>query len=202
MDCGIDYQRRYPDASVMKYAARAVSSRCHEDARELVAQYLLQLANWQPAIMPIIASLVETGNVKLEQLALDTVLAEQIQTRRSDSICWLIYIYRLLGLDVPSHATAEIVGTGDVMAMAALYATGQRKQDIVSYVLQMADGDVYAMDSNWLLLHEVALDNTNKLPDHLTAYREAAGLEYLAEKGVSFLHRPSIVRESEDEVPF
>lgn len=187
LDTAVHLQRQHPEGSVVKYAARATSSRMSKRATPLFCNYLLQLAFHYPIVLPILCDVAKRRDVDLDDDALATVLDRQILYRRSDMMCWTIYLMALTETPIPENTAEAIVDAGDCMAIAALLARDEHVDKIIHFVKSIDHQQPYEMDKYWLLIHELALQWEWDIPVNMQNYLNRSGLQMLVDESVSFI---------------
>lgn len=187
LDFAVDLQRRYPDGSVLKYATRVIErKKKDEECRRIVAKYLLQLAYHAPAVLPSLCNIDDIKDCGLDRDMLDKVLERQITYRRSDTLCWMLYLYEILGEALDDEQADKIVQTDDCLAMASLIVKDEHINVVVDYVKALDHTEPYGLDRYWLLIHELIL-RSNLRKAQLKQYAEDTGLKLLIDNDVSFL---------------
>jgi hypothetical protein len=195
MDAAMGLQGRFPAGSVIKYAARSLSTKLSGDSVGIFVKYMLQIAGDAPIVLPILADVVRRIRHVVPMSYLDAILERQLLFRRSDSTCWMLYMYGLCGATVSEPLATKIIDSRDCMAMAALLAIKQHEAKVTDFVKSLSTAIPYDVDQYWLLVHELQ----TAVPDAwCSTYAEASGLKLLADEGVSFL-RPAAMDEAADD---
>lgn len=186
LDAAVHLQSCHREGSVIKYAARAVSSKLTEEAAPLYCRYLLQLAFHYPAVLPILCEVVKEHWVTLSPSDVEVILMQHSTYRRSDMVCWSLYLMSLIGGQVSDKAANQIIEARDCMAMTSLLAMEQHVDLLADHAKTFVDEHYYELDANWLLIHELEL--RNDLPDVVPkSYLENTGLSFLVEQNITFL---------------
>ena len=186
LDLAVDLQKRYPEGSVLKYAARAFANpeerEFDKNSADFFLKYLIALAVHRPSVLPILCQVAKENDVGSD-LDIAPVLKQSIKFQRSDAMCWSLYYMGICGQKVGKDLAERIIETGDCMSMAMLIALGQHKEKVVDFLNTKIDPDAYYhCDRYWLLLHELASDCPR-----FKKYRGDSGLKFLMEKKVHFI---------------
>lgn len=197
MDAAIGLQRRFPAGSVIKYAARSLSTTLSGDSVGIFVKYMLNLAGDAPIVLPVLADVMRRHKHDVFTSQLDAILERQLLSRRSDSACWVLYMYGLLGKVISDPLARRIIDSKDCLGMAALLAVKQHEGMVTDFVKSLSPAIPYDIDQYWLLVHELQA----AIPDGwCRSYAERSGLKLLADEGVSFL-RPAALDQT-NEVQF
>lgn len=185
IDMAVVLQRHNEDGSVIKYAMRTLANKINEQSAQLYCQYALQLAFHYPVVLPILCKVVKQYNVELDTEQLGLLLLRQVVHRRSDMICWTLYLMALCDAKVAKEAAQSIIELQDCMAMSALAVINQHGHLVKEYVKSLDCQTPYEMDKHWLLIYELIL-RKEKIGSHFESYIKASGLSCLVEESVSF----------------
>ena len=131
--------------------------------------------------------------VSCKEEAIRQILSEHLKYRRSDGVCWTIYLAYLAGKNVGSKCIRRIVASGDCMAMACLLGLGKGRAAITRFLetLIASNPTDYELDRYWLLILEIsAIDSA--IRQTFNAYLKDTRLTILMDHNVSFLRKPSI----------
>ena len=186
LDFAVDLQKRYPEGSVLKYAARAFTNpkerEFDKNSADFFLKYLIALAVHRPSVLPILCQIAREKDVGSD-LDIAPVLKQSLKFQRSDAICWSLYFMGIGGQKVSEDIAERIIETGDCMSMAMLIALGQHKEKVVDFLnAEIAPDAYYHCDRYWILLHELV----SELPQ-FKRYRGDSGLKFLMEKKVHFI---------------
>ena len=186
LDLAVDLQKRYPEGSVLKYAARAFANpkkrKFGKNSADFFLKYLIALAVHRPSVLPILCQVAKQNGVGSD-LDIAPVLKQSIKFQRSDAICWSLYYIGICGQRVNDDLATEIIETEDCMSMAMLIALGQHKEKVVDFLNTKIGPDAYYhCDRYWLLLYELASDCPR-----FKRYRGDSGLKFLIENKVNFI---------------
>ena len=186
LDLAVDLQKRYPEGSVLKYAARAFTNpkerKFDKNSADFFLKYLIALAVHRPSVLPILCQVAKQNGVGSD-LDISPVLKQSIKFQRSDAICWSLYFMGIWGQKIDNHFAKKIIETGDCMSMAMLIALKQHKEKVVDFLnTEIRHDSYYHCDRYWILLHELASDCPQ-----FKKYRGDSGLKFLMEKKVHFV---------------
>ncbi|MCA3004034.1 MAG: hypothetical protein LW650_15120 [Planctomycetaceae bacterium] len=196
MDAALGLQKRFPAGSVVKYAARSLSTKLTKDSVSIFVKYMLHIAADAPIVLPILADVVRRLNHSVSTPSLDAILARQVLFRRSDSACWTLYIYGLCGVAVSDTLADSIIASRDCMAMAALLAIKQHESKVTAFVKRIDKAVPYDIDQYWLLVHELQAS----VPEAgYSTYAEQSGLKLLNDEGVSFLRAATMDADADED---
>ncbi|MCH8537633.1 MAG: RNA-directed DNA polymerase [Alkalimonas sp.] len=195
LDFAVQLSEKYPNSSVLKYAATAIDNAGHflfETVNPI--NYLLSIAFHRVEVLPLLSKQLEnaymrsggkfydlTGvNEKLIQ-----ILQENIKHQRSDGMAWSLY--HLGRFDVPIDLiTAEsVIATADPLAICSLYwGFKQYQPQVIAYCQSIDTKDVYELDKNWLLLYQVFLDGgiTNPYQDKVFEILQKHQVSFMLDK--------------------
>lgn len=184
MDAAMGLQKRFPAGSVVKYAARSLSTKLNDKSVGIFVKYMLHVAADAPIVLPILADVVRRLRHVVHTPSLDAILERQVLFRRSDSACWTLYLYGLCDAAVCDPLADKIIDSKDCMAMASLLAIKQHEGKVTDFVKGLATAIPYDVDQYWLLVHELQALVSDPW---CSTYAEQSGLKLLADDGVSFL---------------
>ena len=153
---------KYPEGSVLKYAANAlVSSRLSTSAKEATLDYLLVLAVANPVLLPLLEALFDSTlvkeNVRYPERIIE-ILRDGAFRHRSDAMAWTLYYCRKYNLNIPLKVAQAVIQTQDCIALLSLYLTGQHLAVITAWTATLDKTDSYALDRQWLLLYQMHLN--------------------------------------------
>lgn len=186
LDLAVDLQKRYPEGSVLKYAARTLANskkfdEDRENSAEFFLKYLIALAVHRPSVLPILCQVAKQNGVG-SNLDITPVLKQSIKFQRSDAICWSLYFMGIMGQKVSADLVDEIVKTEDCMSMAMLIALKQHMEKVVDFLNTIQPDSYHHCDRYWILLRELEADCPQ-----FKRYRGDSGLKFLIEKKVHFI---------------
>ena len=186
LDSAVDLQKRYPEGSVLKYAARTLANskkkEFDKNSASFFLEYLIAIAVHTPSVLPILCQVAKEHNVG-SKLTIEPVLKQSVKFRRSDAICWCLYFMGICDLAVSDKLATAIIETEDCMSMGMLIALNQRREKVIDFLdnkINACSG--YDCDKYWILIHELAPDCRK-----FNRYRGESGLKFLREKNVHFI---------------
>lgn len=162
----------HPDGSVLRYAVHALQNRqLTEKSGEYVLRTLLALSLHHPHLVGSIAPYLKFG-VHNGQFAypaeLEALLASAVEARRSDAICWALYLFYKIGGIVSGELAQKVMKTYDACALVILYQIGDpvTRRGITNYAKkQILKRDHSAHEKNWILLHYLLNQKKLKVAD-------------------------------------
>ncbi len=184
LDLAVDLQKRYPEGSALKYAARALanSKKFDKNSADFFLKYLIAVAVHRPTVLPIICEVAKKNDVGSD-LDISPVLKQSIKFQRSDAICWSLYFMGICGQKVSDKLAKKIAETGDCMSMGMLIALKQHKEKVVKFLnTAIAPDSYHHCDRYWILLRELETDCPQ-----FKRYRGDSGLKFLIEKKSHFI---------------
>ena len=183
LDSSIDLQKRYPNGSVLKYAARALanSMKFDENSADFFLRYLITIAVHIHSVLPILCQLAKQYKVGSD-LKIDPVLEQALKYQRSDVICWSLYFIGICGQEISDKLAKSIIATNDCMSIAMLISLKQHQEKVIAFLNDIKIKSNYNLDQYWILLHELAPSGKE-----FKNYLEKSGLNFLREKNVGFI---------------
>lgn len=161
MDYSIQLASKHPEGSVLKYALRCVSEKAGgDDAKRQALRYGVTLAFHQPALLPLLDSLVNWDDPdELDELS-DAVLqigAESGKFHRSDAMSWSLYYLAKAHTDLPKELVDAVFRTRDCVALTILLLFDDKaiQRDLQAFARLLDPGDLYELDQYWLFLYEM-----------------------------------------------
>lgn len=158
---------KYPEGSVLKYAANALlMGTLDEKAKFAALDYLLLLALPTPVLLPLLESLFDDttmlGLVPFPSRIL-AILADGASRNRSDAMAWTLYYAHKYDVAIPDNLADLVLRTKDCMGALMLYVTGQHTSKVVSWAKGLGKTDPYLLDRYWILFYQLYKDG------HITA---------------------------------
>lgn len=154
---------RFPEGSVLKYAANALIS-CPLDhyAKQATLDYLLVLAVQHPVLLPLLeplfdATLLISGQVRFADRIL-AILKDCATRKRSDGMAWSLYYLAKYKVEITSVLAEVVLNSKDCIAILMLHTTYQHTEKIVAWVYALDKSDAYELDRYWLLLYQLYLE--------------------------------------------
>ena len=187
LSLSVDISRKHPEASAIKYALKSLSpSTLDEEACKAVLIYGLNLAVYQPVLLPAIARLMddERSDVASQGDILRQVLAANLSARHADGVSWLIYAFLKHKIGIGQELAAKVIDSGGCIPILLLYGLEDQavRDSVVGFVTRINSGDPYERDRYWMLLYQLFLDNQVK-----PHQQDADVFEVMRGHGVSFV---------------
>ncbi len=114
---------------------------------------------------------------------IEAVLNECIELRRSDSMCWALYLLGRVQHEISEDIAKNLIDTDDALAILTLYWAGNsRKQLVIDYANTLDQSDSHQLDKYWILLYQLFFDDQIVNP-----YPSEKCFEVLRENQVSFM---------------
>jgi len=212
LDYAVHIHDLQPDGSILKYAVKAIIKKANTSARLSVAMYALNLSYKNPILIPLLDQLfLGLNGLSGFNLSkkLESILKENISNRRSDGICWSIFLLKKFCSHKLSNEIADsIIKTNDCLSIITLYASGGHDSKVISFASTVSNKEIFDIDEQWLLMYQLFLDKKIKNPykqerlyANLTTSkesksdamnREAQCFNTLKKEGVSFINRDSM----------
>ncbi|NIY92585.1 antiviral reverse transcriptase Drt4 [Vibrio diazotrophicus] len=188
--------KQTPDGSVLKYAIQLIINFLDENSYTTVYRSVLNLSWHYPILIPYLDQLLEFANTSDEelQLHLNKLIVENCRYRRSDGICWPLYIMKKRDVFLEQETIGAIIESEDCVGLTILSSMIQIKQPIVEFAQGLIDtNDDYTKDAYWLLLYQLYRtgDIGNAYPNKM--------FDVLLEYDVNFLPEDGMLTEAELE---
>lgn len=193
LDIAVCLSRKHPNSSVLKYAANTINKlKIEYPKNKYCLNYLLGLSFHHSDLLPKLRFLIE--GLRLEALGkvinsgevyekIIDVLKECIELRRSDGICWALYLLGLVKYEISKNVAINLIDTNDALSILTLYWMGESHRNLViDYVNNLDKDDLYEMDKHWILLYQLFFDDRIKNP-----YPGEKCFQVLKENKVSFM---------------
>jgi hypothetical protein len=166
LDLALDLSKKHPNESILKYAAKVITSKEIEQLGYLdVLDYLLTLTFRNPELLPVIHKLIDNSCLNLGGHQIDwhqtipklaRVLAENIRLKQSDGMCWCLYYLRRLNVEITEEIANKIIETNDALAILTLFWTGQHTEVVTKFCNALITrNDLYEKDCYWVLLYQL-----------------------------------------------
>lgn len=193
LDVAVCLADKNPDYSVLKYAATVVSGLKISYAKnEACLDYLLSLAFHHSDLLPKLTGLIDIQLVEAFGHIVDfggicpkieAILNECIELRRSDGMCWALYLLGRVRHELPDVMAKKLIDTDDALSILTLYWTSDtHKQLVIDYANTLDQGDSHLLDRYWILLYQLFIDEKIVNP-----YPSERCFKVLRENGVSFM---------------
>ncbi len=177
--------KQTPDGSVLKYAIQLIVNFLDENAPSTVYFSVLNLSWHYPILIPYLDLLINKSNIDKSKIGeqMDELIIENCSHRRSDGICWPLHILKKLQI-TPSDKTIDaILKCEDCVALTILSSMLIGNQKIINFAKEIIKtGDIYYIDTYWLLLYQLFRDGYVK-----NAYGNVRVFEILKDNDVNFI---------------
>ena len=157
--------KQTPDGSVLKYAIQLIVNYLDEQAPVTVYRCVLNLSWHYPILIPYIDGLIEKSNIKRGDIDnhLNALIIENCKHRRSDGICWPLYIMKKLEIAPAEKTIDAIITSEDCVSLTILNSMLIGNKQIVDFANKVIKtGDNYYIDTYWLLLYQLFRDGDIK----------------------------------------
>lgn len=191
LDYAVTMQSRYPQGSVLKYAARTLSGRIDQANADIYVRYLLQVAYHYPVVLPVICETLQKWIFSIDRNYLREVVRRHLDFRRSDAVSWGLYLMHLAGVRVTKSLARAVVKSADCVAMATLLALGQHSDLVKGFVHGLNGAHHYDLDKYWLLIYELTRAGVFNQGD-FGGYVPNTGLDILISHDVRFIHKVTL----------
>lgn len=159
LDYALALSKKYPDASVLKYAVKSTLQGIKEESKAPILTYILNLSRHHPLLLSCVQTLVFDKDVRDRMDLtpyLNLVLEENAERNRSDGMCWALFYLNSLSLPVRIDVAEKIIRSQDYMAILLLYHSQGHRYQVLSFL----DNNSYAamphkLDKLWLLRYEL-----------------------------------------------
>ncbi|MDC5806385.1 RNA-directed DNA polymerase [Vibrio europaeus] len=188
--------KKTPDGSVLKYAIQLIINFLDSNYHTAVYRSVLNLSWHFPILIPYLEMLLEHANLHNDELTehLNKLVLENCNYRRSDGICWPLYIMKKKGILVQEDTIKAVVESEDCVGLTILSSMLLIKDPIVEFAQKIIDSnDNYTKDSYWLLLYQLFRSR-----DVVNAYQNRM-FEILLENDVNFLPEDGVETDAEKE---
>lgn len=159
---------KHPEGSVLRYAIHALKDRDFDSiSGGYVLRTLLALSLHHTHLASAIPDYLKFGYDNgqfLHAEELFAVLSAAVDARRSDAMCWALYMIKNAGIIVPAKLAGRALKTYDPCTLILLYESGdaQTRRSITNFAKKaILPRDHTVHERNWLLLHYLL--NTKRL---------------------------------------
>lgn len=156
----VSIAQKYPEGSVLRYAIHALLNRSlNKRSGEYVLRTVLALSLHHPHLISALSGFLHFGynnGIFSYQSELCSLLDSAVETRRSDAMCWALYLICMIGDKAPASLAERVLKTFDPCAITVLYEAGDSitRRMITRYVKKrILDRDRSAIERNWILVH-------------------------------------------------
>ncbi|WP_318510090.1 antiviral reverse transcriptase Drt4 [Photobacterium leiognathi] len=191
----LNVNKQTPDGSVLKYAIQLIINFLDESAYTSVYRSILNLSWHYPILIPYLDTLLEHANIPEEEIKehLNKLIIENSQYRRSDGICWPLYILSKRAIAVDTEIINAVIKSEDCVGITILNSMIPVKDTVIEFAQTVIDSnDYYTKDSYWLLLYQLYKENAiadaysdgvfDVLRQHNVDFLPADDAETIAEK--------------------
>jgi hypothetical protein len=167
MEYVLKLQKKHPEESVLKYAARVLARFIRDnnendgiiEIEKIIIKYFLNLAFEYPVIIPILVEVIKNSKVKVDEKGIFLLLQEHIRYRRSDAICWIVFLLGLKEISIPDSIAKKILDSEDCMSMGALISINQHVDKVEDFVkIRCKNGYKYDCDKYWILIYHLGYE--------------------------------------------
>ncbi len=158
-----------PDGSVLRYAIHSLTGRKFDKGTgEYILRILLSLGLNHPHVASSIEPFLDYGYDNAGNFKYTTELVSLVESsalaRRSDAICWSLWMVRQTGSALPLGVETLVLKTYDTFGLVALYqvASSQTRRSITLFVKKRVLSRPHSVvERNWFLVHYLL--NTGRL---------------------------------------
>ncbi len=179
---------KYPDGSVLKYAATTLINRPLDgQAIQAVLDFLLVLAVRSPVLLPCMEKLLEATAIFPGAIPFQSrffkIIEDSAERCWSDGMAWGLYYLAKYKVVFPERIAEGVLLSKDCIAILMLYISKQHTAKILEWVSTLDRSDDYELDRYWLLLYQLFRDghvNSNmcSIPDAFEAMK-ASGVNFV-----------------------
>jgi len=189
LDFAVRLNSKASDGSVLKFAVKSIIYQLHEDAVQVILDYILNLARHYPLLIPTIDQLLlstskDPANYKTQ---LNSILHENALNRRSDGMAWAIYYLNRFNLEIGDESIKEVMLSKDCVAITCLYLSGKLDHVVIPFVEKLDTTDLFELDQYWLIRYQLYFDDKIK-----EVYQDKEIFDILKVAGVSFVPDPNV----------
>ena len=169
LDFAVQLSEKYPDSSVLKYAATAIDNAGHflfETVNPV--NYLLSIAFHRVEVLPLLSKQLENAYMRAGEHYHDVtgvnekliqILRENVKYQRSDGMAWALYHLGRFNVALEAQLAETVIATADPLAICSLYwGYEQFRPQVIAYCQNLDSRDLYELDKHWLLLYQVFLN--------------------------------------------
>jgi len=155
LELALHLNKKDPDGSVLKFAAKSVMHRLDSDAKEPFTHYLLNLSFTYPHLLPLLDSILSDSEVNAEKYTrhLNDILLENYHLGRSDGMCWPLYYIHKHKLKLENKNAEAIVKSQDCTALLLLEHFESYHGASIPLIDSLEEG--YDQHRYWLLTYQL-----------------------------------------------
>lgn len=192
LDFAVSLAERFPEGSVLKYAASVVASRRMDFCGDAeILNYLISLAFHNPVILPVLGKLIDGSYLAFAGAEFDLygtseklqkISRECARLGRSDGVCWSLYYLGHVSSAIAADTAESVIQSEDALSILTLYwASEEHHEAVVDFCDDLDKTDLYLLDRYWILLYQLFLDG--KIAD---PYEDGV-FNLLSRHGVNFV---------------
>lgn len=162
----LQINEKTPDGSVLKYAIQLIVSHIEVSGADTVFQEILNLSWHYPILIPFLDKLCTIHQIDIQSYEhhLNSIIIESAIKRRSDGMCWPLYIMYSKGLTPSEEATEKVIDSKDCLALTLVASYTGYTPAIKSLVDSILASDLYSKDNYWILLYQLFISNNIENP--------------------------------------
>ncbi len=166
LDYAVLLQKEHSDQSILKFAVKSIIDKIDGEIINPLLNHILSLSFKNPILIPQLQKLFNKIEPDAEFKYRDqllNILIEQIQTKQSDGMAWIIYFLNQFSEKIPEDIASNIISTNDCISILQLYLSHEHDDKIIDFYNNHFKNDVYEIDQFWLLLYQLYFDD--KIPN-------------------------------------
>jgi hypothetical protein len=198
IEFALTLKKSAPDGSVLKYAVKSVIFRLQETAVRPVLEFLLLLASHYPLLLPLLRPLLNRADIDAAKYAkhLNFILIENAVNRRSDGMCWALFLLIESDLMVSSEGVNRIIESRDSLAITLVHSIKVFEGEVKAFADTVDPEELYDVDRYWLLFYQRYVDGVGNNP------YKSDDFDVLKEFEVSFMPAEGVHSGSEQKLMF
>lgn len=153
LDYAIRINKETPDGSVLKYAIGLIMSKLSGHQKTIVINYIINLSYHYPILIPYLSKFDSTEMSDDYAESLYKIILENLKYKRSDGICWPIYILHQNKRTLPKEIAEKIIESNDSLSILSLYYLNGWSKDLRKFIDSIVSSSLYTKDQHWLLLY-------------------------------------------------
>lgn len=172
------------DGSVLKFAIQLITTKLSPCSAGVIFQEILNLSWHYPILIPFLNKLCINHEIDVSPYSeqLNTIIIESALKRRSDGMCWTLYLMYIRGLLPSEEAIEKVIKSKDCLSLTLIFKYQGYLQPMKPFVDTLIEGELYAKDNYWLLLYQLFLKNHIANP-----YKDDQTFNILKNQRVDFL---------------
>jgi hypothetical protein len=185
MDLAVRINKRTPDGSVLKYAVSTILSRITPNTSPTLLDYTLNLSFHYPILIPFLEKLFSSEGIDHTYYSkcINSMLVENARNRRSDGMCWLLYIMKKYSIKIDSQSYSEVLISEDCLAILSLYKLNLFSSHIIDFCNNLFCKNDYIKDQYWILLYQLYIDGEigNPFSDNVFEVLRSYDVDFMPE---------------------